>query len=88
MEVTGSRRRKTMDCAESEPTGRTTRIQQEGAVSKRFWIGPELEAKMQAGIQAALTRLNLQIGTVETPLHGNKPLEENTISSYKKHVNG
>ncbi|TPX74577.1 hypothetical protein CcCBS67573_g04170 [Chytriomyces confervae] len=67
---------------------RTKRIAQTGKVSQRFKIPPRYQEAMSAGIKASLERLSLTQMATAVPAHGSKPLKSNSITTYKKHING
>ncbi|KAI8831305.1 hypothetical protein BJ741DRAFT_667898 [Chytriomyces cf. hyalinus JEL632] len=43
---------------------------------------------MSAGIKALLERLGLMQMVTAVPAHGSKPLKSNSITTYKKRING
>ncbi|KAI8832994.1 hypothetical protein BJ741DRAFT_613433 [Chytriomyces cf. hyalinus JEL632] len=67
---------------------RTTRILQSGKVNQRFKIQLEYQAAMDAGIKASLERLSLTQSATSVPAHGSKPLKDNSLLAYAKHING
>ncbi|ORY43852.1 hypothetical protein BCR33DRAFT_251222 [Rhizoclosmatium globosum] len=68
------------------PEARTQRINQK-KTQDRFKIPEDLQSKAKVGIQEALKRLNLTQAANPVAPHGNKPLSENSIAAYQKHIN-
>ncbi|KAI8827340.1 hypothetical protein BJ741DRAFT_675363 [Chytriomyces cf. hyalinus JEL632] len=66
----------------------TTQILQSGKVNQRFKIQSVYQAAMDVGIKASLEWLSLTQSATPVPAHGSKPLKDNSLLAYAKHING
>ncbi|KAJ3131741.1 hypothetical protein HK100_006054 [Physocladia obscura] len=67
------------------PVVHTKQIKQTGKVNQQFYLSKDEQKRADDSVGILLCRLNLTASAVPIPLHGNKPLEFNSISTYHKH---